>query len=72
MAKGMQFEKSIADLDAIVKQLEDGKLPLESALKQFEKGIHLARNCQMILKGAEQTIENLTTNFSPPDEPIDE
>ena len=59
MTKTIQFEKSIADLDAIVTQLERGELSLESSLKQFEKGIKLARQCQATLSAAEQKIEQL-------------
>ncbi len=59
MTKTIQFEKSIADLDTIVTQLERGELSLESSLKQFEKGIKLARQCQATLNAAEQKIEQL-------------
>lgn len=59
MTKNIQFEKSIADLDTIVTQLERGELSLESSLKQFEKGIKLARQCQATLNAAEQKIEQL-------------
>lgn len=59
MTKPIQFEKSIAELEAIVMQLEKGELSLEDALKQFEKGITLARKCQETLNHAEQKIEQL-------------
>jgi exodeoxyribonuclease VII small subunit len=61
MNKPLQFEQSITALQTIVKQLEDGDLPLEEALKQFEKGIVLTRQCQEILTQAEQKIEMLST-----------
>lgn len=61
MNKPLQFEQSITALQSIVKQLEDGDLPLEEALKQFEKGIVLTRQCQEILTQAEQKIEMLST-----------
>ncbi|BCA96548.1 exodeoxyribonuclease 7 small subunit [Legionella antarctica] len=60
MNKGMHFEKSITELEVIVKQLEKGELTLEDSLKQFEKGIGLARHCQDVLNQAEQKIETLT------------
>ena len=60
MTKTIQFEKSIADLDTIVTQLERGELSLENSLKQFEKGINLARQCQATLNAAEQKIEQLS------------
>lgn len=59
MTKPMQFEQSINTLETIVLQLEKGELSLEEALKQFEQGINLARQCQDILVQAEQKIEAL-------------
>lgn len=64
MSKAMHFEQSVSELESIVKQLEKGELSLEESLKQFEKGIHLARRCQEILNQAEQKIQVLTTNDS--------
>lgn len=60
MGKGIHFEQSVAELEEIVKQLEKGELSLEDSLKQFEKGIGLARRCQDVLQQAEQKIETLT------------
>jgi len=60
MTKPIHFEKSIAELETIVMQLEKGELSLEDALKQFEKGITLARTCQETLNQAEQKIEILS------------
>ena len=65
------FEKSIADLESIVAQLEKGELSLEDSLKQFEKGITLARKCQDVLNQAEQKIEMLTANQTPTNGDID-
>lgn len=71
MAKPIHFEKSIAELQDIVAQLEKGELSLENSLKQFEKGISIARKCQEILHDAEQKIEILSAT-KPPIEPTDE
>ena len=62
MNKGIHFEQSISELEEIVKQLEKGELSLDDSLKQFEKGIHLARCCQEVLNQAEQKIELLTAH----------
>ncbi|RUR18570.1 exodeoxyribonuclease VII small subunit [Legionella sp. km535] len=64
MSKGINFEQSITELEEIVKQLEKGELSLEDSLKQFEKGIGLARRCQDVLNQAEQKIETLTASHS--------
>ena len=53
------FEHALADLEETVERLERGDLPLEEALKQFERGIGLARNCQVALRQAEQKVEIL-------------
>ena len=44
------------------RQLEKGELTLDDSLKQFEKGIGLARRCQNVLSQAEQKIVELTTS----------
>ena len=57
--KTPDFEQALADLEETVEKLERGDLPLEDALKQFERGIGLARSCQAALKQAEQKVEIL-------------
>ena len=46
-------------LEQIVRQLEDGDLPLEKSLELFEQGIRLSRECQERLSQAERRIEIL-------------
>jgi exodeoxyribonuclease VII small subunit len=67
MSKGIHFEQSVTELEEIVRQLEKGDLTLEDSLKQFEKGIGLARRCQDVLNQAEQKIETLTANHTAPE-----
>ena len=64
MTKPVPFETSIKELEQIVAQLEKGELSLEDSLKQFEKGITLARTCQEKLQQAEQRIEYIA-NITP-------
>jgi exodeoxyribonuclease VII small subunit len=54
------FESAIAELDAIVKQMEEGDLPLDKSLALFERGVALSRYCQEQLAAAERRIEQLT------------
>jgi exodeoxyribonuclease VII small subunit len=54
------FEASLAELEAIVQRLEQGELPLEESLRQFERGVALTRNCQKALRQAEQKIRVLS------------
>ena len=53
------FEASLDELEKIVKQLEDGDLPLEKSLKLFEDGVKLSRECRERLIHAERRIEVL-------------
>ena len=53
------FEQSLNDLEVIVKQLEEGDLPLEESLKLFEQGVKLSRECRDRLTNAERRIEVL-------------
>jgi exodeoxyribonuclease VII small subunit len=53
------LEKSMTELENIVQQLEDGDIPLEQALQQFEKGVKLSRDCQQALDTAEQRVKIL-------------
>lgn len=69
-ARTLDFEQALADLEAVVERLEHGELPLEESLKQFERGVQLARSCQDLLKQAEQKVEILLqkTPDATPDE----
>ena len=60
--KKFNLEKSLADLENLVEELESGDLPLEKALKKFEDGIKLTRGCQAALKEAEQKVEILLSS----------
>ncbi len=53
------FESAIAELEQIVKTLEDGDLPLEKALELYERGVALSRFCHARLEAAERRIELL-------------
>jgi exodeoxyribonuclease VII small subunit len=53
------LEKSLEELEALVLRLESGDLPLEQALKEFEHGVKLTRQCQAALTEAEQKVEIL-------------
>lgn len=60
--ENMSFEASVEELETIVNQLEQGDLPLDKALAQFERGIGLARNGQQKLQGAQQKVDILMNN----------
>ena len=58
-SRTFNLEKSLADLEELVDELESGDLPLEKAMKKFEEGIKLTRGCQTALAEAEQKVEIL-------------
>jgi exodeoxyribonuclease VII small subunit len=71
------FEQAMERLEAIVDQMESGKLPLEELIVRYEEGMGLVRICQDRLASAEQKIEIIARNsagkkavkdFEPPTE----
>ena len=58
-SKAPEFEQALAELEALVTRLERGDLPLEEALKSFERGVALTRACQAALSAAQQKVEIL-------------
>ena len=54
------FESAIAELETIVKTLEEGDLALEKSLALFERGVQLSRFCHSRLEEAERRIDILT------------
>ena len=54
------FEESLAELEAVVRDLEDGKTSLETAIARYEQGVALLKTCHEMLKVAEQRITLLT------------
>ena len=57
--KAEDFESQFKRLEEIVRQLEDGQLPLEESLRVFEEGVKLARSCQDRLGEVERRVEIL-------------
>jgi exodeoxyribonuclease VII small subunit len=53
------FETALAELDTIVKKLEEGDLALEASLQLYERGVQLSRFCHARLEDAERRIEIL-------------
>ena len=57
---GPDFEKTLAELEKLVVNLEEGDLSLDESLSGFKHGIELTRQCQAALDNAQQTVELLT------------
>jgi exodeoxyribonuclease VII small subunit len=55
----LDFEKALAELEGIVKQMEAGNLALDKSLALFERGVQLARACKEKLAEAELKVSQL-------------
>ena len=55
----LSFEAGLRQLEAIVKEMESGELPLERALDLFERGMKLSETCRKQLAEAETRVEIL-------------
>ncbi len=60
------FEVALNDLGILIEQMEQGQLPLDKALENFEHGIALVRQCQEALKNAEQKVQILMEKAGQP------
>jgi len=56
---GLGFEESIKELTNIVSKIEQGQIPLQDSLQQYEKGMALIKHCRTILQKAEKRIEKI-------------
>lgn len=76
--KGPTFEEALAQLEAIVSAIEEGKIGLQQAVSEYEKGMKLIRHCRSVLADAEAKIQQLQLaedgelTPTPMDEPTDE
>jgi exodeoxyribonuclease VII small subunit len=53
------FEQALAELEAIMHDLEEGKLGLADGLARYERGVGLLKQCHELLSLAERRIELL-------------
>ncbi|EHI68780.1 exodeoxyribonuclease VII small subunit [Streptococcus ictaluri] len=56
MSTKKTFEENLQDLEAIVSKLENGDVPLEEAIAEFQKGMLLSKDLQKTLQSAEKTL----------------
>lgn len=62
MAEKVSFEENMKNLEMIVSELEQGDIPLEKALSEFQKGVKLSAELQDTLKNAEKTLAKEITD----------
>ena len=53
------FESALAELDSIVKKMEEGDQTLERSMELYERGLQLSRFCHSTLEEAERRVEIL-------------
>ena len=56
----LSFEESIKELTNIVGKIEQGQIPLQDSLQQYERGMALIKHCRTILNKAEKRIEKIS------------
>jgi exodeoxyribonuclease VII small subunit len=59
------FEAKLARIDVIVKELEGGSVDLQRATELFKEGKTLARECEALLKGAQEQIDRASRDEPP-------
>ena len=60
--KELSFEENLEKLEEIVKKLENGDVPLDDAIKEFNEAMVLAKKCDEKLKSAEEPITKIVNN----------
>ncbi|MEO0400098.1 MAG: exodeoxyribonuclease VII small subunit [Pseudomonadota bacterium] len=56
---GVPFEKALAELEEIIRQLESGGVELEKSIELYERGAALKAHCEAKLRSAEERIEKI-------------
>jgi len=68
----LSFEESIRQLKEIVDKIEQGQIPLQDSLDQYEKGMSLIKHCRSILQKAEKRIEKISREQEAEEETAEE
>lgn len=56
----LPFEKAMSELEAIVSELERGEISLDKSIEKYERGEHLKKRCEALLKEAEMRISKIS------------
>lgn len=57
--KELSFEAALAELEQIVRTLEQGTAPLDQSIELYQRGDKLKRHCEARLKAAQERIEQI-------------
>jgi exodeoxyribonuclease VII small subunit len=71
--KALSFEEALAELERIVRQLEDGKGRLDEAIDAYSRGVALKRHCETKLAEAQARVDRIVLgpDGAPATEPVD-
>lgn len=56
----LSFEEAFERLEAAIAALQEGKMPLDQALQQYQDGMQLAQYCNELLQQAELSVQQLS------------
>ena len=62
IAKNIKFEEALSELESVVEKLENGELPLEEAIEEFQRGTELSKICLEKLNMAKATVQKLVVD----------
>lgn len=62
----LSFEEALAELESLVRRLEDGKAGLEESIAAYERGALLRNHCEKKLRDANERIEQITDSDENP------
>ena len=65
---GLSFEAALAELEEIVRSLEQGQAPLDESIELYQRGDRLKRHCEARLKAAQVRIEKIS--LGPDGQPV--
>ena len=57
---GLSFEAALAELEGIVRSLEQGQAPLDESIELYQRGDRLKRHCEARLKAAQARIDQIS------------
>lgn len=64
-ATNKSFEEKLERIDEIVKKLETGRVDLDEAIALFKEGKELARECEAMLKSAQEQVDRAMSDGGP-------
>lgn len=53
------FEEKLTELETIVKELENGNVDLDSAIKKYTEAMNIAKECSLKLDSAEKAVNKI-------------